>query len=96
MKHKWKGTQLGGSPDEAASYEWISVCDNCGDEQSAENTDEQCEAGQREVAKQAAFDAVKDGHFGCFQLGPGCGYDHEKIFKGGFNAGWQARDDETS
>jgi hypothetical protein len=51
------------------------------------NTNEQA---AMEAAKQKAYDGVKDGHFGCFESTVRCVYDHPKIFKGGFEAGWNA------
>jgi len=42
MKHKWKGQQLGGSPVEETSTEWICYCDNCGTERNDDNKDEVC------------------------------------------------------
>jgi hypothetical protein len=48
------------------------------------------EKAAMEAAKQKAYDGVKDGHFGCFESTVRCVYDHPKIFKGGFEAGWNA------
>lgn len=42
MKHRWKSQQLGGSPDEPTSYEWVTYCDMCGDELNEDNRNGEC------------------------------------------------------
>lgn len=37
MSHKWVGRQVGGSPFNAESYEWVRYCDICGIEDTCED-----------------------------------------------------------
>lgn len=40
--HKWIGRQRGGDPADAASYEWVRYCEECGMEDTCEDPLPEC------------------------------------------------------
>ena len=81
-RHKWIGCQLGGSPANAESYEWIRYCKVCGMEDTCEDPLPECPGdGGDEMAENMVritkrhYDALMVGgnHLANFLIGKGTG-----------------------
>lgn len=52
--HKWTGRRMGGSPDNAESYEWARFCDYCGAEDTCDDDLPACPVTREDLSQQLA------------------------------------------